>query len=623
MTENVARIDDDVAKIEADSHRYIGNGIAWSGLLYIALGLFMIVVGNIWDTLPLNTPGVFQLLGYYAQGAYIKYMSIAFFGIGGLVIASGLLYKNRTGSKPVIKLSRITAIVQQPWIAIALLVIGGIWLYIINDSSGAGHFASTFAKLAGYDLSNQGQRDQYIWMMEQYPIMPFLMFGVLSLCIYPMTMYTSAVLLQDTGLTMNKKKSMPQEQRFRMYTVKGLFVGGIFCCIIGVAVWGIGYVRAIGLDLTYFLLPMYTYDLWMNLYYIFPIVFGVACMITSFVYYFAPRSTVARVLAWYCGLVLLLVPFCWFFTITLVMNLWHTGKEIEPKKSRRSFFYGFAIAIFSILIPLFIFWMLGLNLLNPGAFSFTINWSNLTQQAGGLVWTFTLILVLFYVVAALYMIIEARSSTVAAQKSFMRGLAFLFTFLALMELVVVLYSVLYHPPYGFALIPNTIDSTAGSGNGVRGDLGLAIEFAGISVIYITFCIEKYIKNSKSYILTKIILILAIAGSLAFFFSYVPDISNAKWYKTGGYAFLAFPVIGMVFGMLLILVTYGQLAKQTSGDIRKNSITIMVGFLITIAAVILHTLRGNLPLFPFNWLVFIVLNIVGIVILMQGILKSSY
>src|SRR5271157_2541493 len=236
---------------------------------------------------------------------------------------------------------------------------------------------------------------------------------------------------------------------------------------------------------------------------------------------------------------------------------------------------------------------------------------------------FTLILVLFYVVAALYMIIEARSSTVAAQKSFMRGLAFLFTFLALMELVVVLYSVLYHPPYGFALIPNTIDSTAGSGNGVRGDLGLAIEFAGISVIYITFCIEKYIKNSKSYILTKIILILAIAGSLAFFFSYVPDISNAKWYKTGGYAFLAFPVIGMVFGMLLILVTYGQLAKQTSGDIRKNSITIMVGFLITIAAVILHTLRGNLPLFPFNWLVFIVLNIVGIVILMQGILKSSY
>ena len=35
------------------------------------------------------------------------------------------------------------------------------------------------------------------------------------------------------------------------------------------------------------------------------------------------------------------------------------------------------------------------------------------------------------------------------------------------------------------------------------------------------------------------------------------------------------------------------------------------------------MRGNLPQFPFNWLVFIVLNIVGLLVLMEGILKTNY
>ncbi len=86
--------------------------------------------------------------------------------------------------------------------------------------------------------------------------------------------------------------------------------------------------------------------------------------------------------------------------------------------------------------------------------------------------------------------------------------------------------------------------------------------------------------------------------------------------------MALPIIGLVFGVLMILITYGQLAAQTSGDIKKNALTIFYGFLITVAAAILHVLRSSLS-FPFNWVVFIVLNIVGVIVFMQGILKSSY
>nr|MDO8111705.1 hypothetical protein [Candidatus Sigynarchaeota archaeon] len=604
--------------LDIENRKYLGNGIAWSGVLYIAMGFFMIVVGNIWLTLPLNTPSIFQIIGYYGQADYIKYMSIAFFGIAVLVIASGILYKKRGEEEKIRKLSKIVAIVQQPWIAIALIAIAGVWLYIILDADG--DLAAAIASMNGLDVSDEQQKYEFIWLMEKLPIVPFLLFGVFSIAIYPMTMYSSAILLQDTGMSFPWDPIMSYDDRARKYAVKGMLVGGVYYIIIGVAIWGLGYVRAIGIDVFYPNFPMETYPMWLNVYYIFPIAFGICCIATSFLYYFYSTKIWARSLAWYCGFMQMLVPvFGWFFGINLMLNLWHSGKEMDAKVARRGLFYGFSVAIFSTLVPLFIFIMIGLNRIVPTSFRFAIDWSNLKAQVDGLVWTFTLVLVLFYFIAGFYLIMESIVSNVAAQRSFQRGLACMFLFLGLVELSVLMYSIFKVQPYpGIIILPPTIPAPAD----VRGDNSVVFLLACASVIYITYCIEKYIKNSKNMVITKLIFILALGGVAALIFSFIPAISGGEWYQIGGYVFMGLPIIGLAFGVLMILITYGQLAAQTSGDIKKNALTILYGFLITVVAAILHVLRSSLS-FPFNWVVFIVLNIVGVIVFMQGILKSSY
>nr|MDO8119315.1 hypothetical protein [Candidatus Sigynarchaeota archaeon] len=140
---------------------------------------------------------------------------------------------------------------------------------------------------------------------------------------------------------------------------------------------------------------------------------------------------------------------------------------------------------------------------------------------------------------------------------------------------------------------------------------------------IVYCIERFLKNSKHMIVTIAVVCMAVAGVAGLVFSFIPAINAAEWYQTGGYVIMAFPAVGLLLGILMILITYGKLAAQTSGEIKKNAITILAGFIVTVLASVLHVLRNQIAEFPFNWLVFIVLNIIGVLIYMRGILKASY
>jgi len=606
-------------EIEQANKRLLGSGIAWSGLLHLAMAGLALVVGNIWNTLPINTPGVFQIIGNYFQAIYIQLAAIPLAATGTLVIVSGFLYRARGSGKK--GFARVVAFLQQPWIPLACIVVAGLWIYIVIDAGDEGDFGQAFASLQGLDLSVDNDRYAFIWYMQQYPIALLLFYGVLSVCIYPLTMYTSAITLQDTGAVMLRKDletTMPFDKKFRMYAVKGLFTGGIFYIIIGVAVWGIGYVYSLGIDVMYPLVKIEAYPMWKSVYYLFPVSFGLACMATSVAYYFWPRAPSSRVLAWYCGLVQMLVPVIgWFFGITLMMNLRATQENVEKKVAHRTVFYAFSAAIFSILVPLFVFWMVALDRSYPGRFSFTIDPDNLEAQVNGLVWTATLVLVLFYFLAAFYLIMESLSGEIAVKKSFQRGLAFLFICLGIVELVVILYSVF--SKMGITILPDMIPPPAE----VRGDNSIMFLFVGLSVTYIVYCIERFLKNSKHMIVTIAVVCMAVAGVAGLVFSFIPAINAAEWYQTGGYVIMAFPAVGLLLGILMILITYGKLAAQTSGEIKKNAITILAGFIVTVLASVLHVLRNQIAEFPFNWLVFIVLNIIGVLIYMRGILKASY
>ncbi|MBN2154241.1 MAG: hypothetical protein JW839_22490, partial [Candidatus Lokiarchaeota archaeon] len=513
--------------------------------------------------------------------------------------------------------ARILALVIQPWIALALLALAAIWL--VQALEPDGDIAELFAPIYNLDVSDEVDRAHYIYILGGLPIVEFLSFAIGNLAILPFSFYTSAVILQDTRAVAIKGREFSDdyEQRHRQYAAKGLFNGGIFAMIIGAALFGIGFVLGIGLDATWPLFQLDNYRIFMDVYAWFPIAFGVVCMAASIAYYARPAAHVPRVLAWYCALVLMLVPVVgWFFGLNLIMNLRETGKNLEPKAARKQVFYGLFIAAFSVLVPLFVFWMIGLNKLVPSRFDFAIDLGNLSDQVDGIAWTATLVLAIALSLAAVYSFMEARASTIDAQRKFQVGMGMLFTFLAITELVVMFYSIYKVTPY-----PNVVIFPEVAGQ--RGDIGWVLPLAGASVVYITYCIEKYIKNSQALVFTKLQVIFCLFGPVSIVVSYIPAVTGSDWYGDwGGYLLFGAPAVSLLIGLIAIPIVYGALARQTSGTIKKNALTILFGFLITVLGIILHAMRGEFPV-PFDYVIYIIMTIVGVLVLMRGILSTSY
>jgi hypothetical protein len=161
----------------------------------------------------------------------------------------------------------------------------------------------------------------------------------------------------------------------------------------------------------------------------------------------------------------------------------------------------------------------------------------------------------------------------------------------------------------------------------RGDALLALAMACCSSIFIIHSIEKYIKNSKRFPLTILVLLGGMAGIGSVVFAHVRVAflgpAPPEWAAYLDYGLTGLMIVGMVITIIALPVIYFTLATQTSGDLKKNSLTIAWGFLITFLMVLLHLLRDIVGDMPLNWMVFIFGNIIGALILLSGYMRSTY
>ncbi|MEX2682769.1 MAG: hypothetical protein Q6373_014355 [Candidatus Sigynarchaeota archaeon] len=270
-------------------------------------------------------------------------------------------------------------------------------------------------------------------------------------------------------------------------------------------------------------------------------------------------------------------------------------------------------------------WFLGLDAAYPGFYSFQIDSNNLAEQANGLAWTLTMILVMFYWISGAFLLMEGKVSTADVQRKFHYGLAMLFILIGLAQGIVVFYSIFKTTPFHFS--PILIPNMAPLG---RSDTLFALAFACWSAVRIIYIIEKYIKKSKKYPLTVLILLGAIAGTAGIACSYIQaatwsnEDAAPSWWQYVGYGVLGLSGLALIITIISLPVIYFSLAIQASGDLRKNSAIIGTGYLLTFVMVILHLLREMiLADLPLNWMVFIFGNIIGALILISGYMRSTY
>ena len=319
-----------------ENRKNLSTGIMWSSLFYFAMGVMMIIISRIWAMLPLNTPGLYQTIGASEHILGIRFLSSSlFFAMGSIVLISGYLYGRDPGNTRIRRFSKIVAILQQPWIGIVFVVIAGVWLYIIFEPDS--EFGTSIAQVLyniDLDVVDEQQAEinlyAFINIIKLYPAPEFLLFGLGIIMLSPMTMYSSAILLHDTGINMNKKRlvlAQPYEKRSRIYITWGLTFAGIFYIIVGLVFYILGVAMKIGLDLFYPLISLESTHFFTNFYAWFPIGFGIATLAVRFLYRFKPNAMVSRSMAWYIAIVQMIIPiYGWFFGISLMMNLYYTGK---------------------------------------------------------------------------------------------------------------------------------------------------------------------------------------------------------------------------------------------------------------------------------------------------------
>jgi hypothetical protein len=305
-------------------------------------------------------------------------------------------------------------------------------------------------------------------------------------------------------------------------------------------------------------------------------------------------------------------------------------------QKRKAIFLILSFGICALILYGVVTWFFALDALDSlhaGHFTFILP-ADLTQPANGLAWTLTIALTLFYWVAGLFLIMEGKVSTVEVQKKFHYDLAFMFLLIGLAQGAIALYSICTeeisaNPPYNHMLFPQ-IEQVFPPGLVLfeRGDALFALALASSSSVFIIHSIEKYIKNSKRFPLTILVIIGAFCGIGAIILSHVkaaiwPGVDPDAWVVYLSYALVGFMIVGMVITIIALPVIYFALAKQTSGELKKNSLTIAWGFLITFLMVLLHLLRDIVEDMPLNWMVFIFGNMIGALILISGYMRSTY
>lgn len=290
--------------------------------------------------------------------------------------------------------------------------------------------------------------------------------------------------------------------------------------------------------------------------------------------------------------------------------------SMDPEEKQQMAFMIVASACFMLIIPALFLMMKALNEINPESFGMEIDLSG-RVQVDGLTWIVTIILSMFYFIAGIYLYIEAKKTSVMTGRRFQYGLVLMFVFMGFAQLIVVVQSMLLNEPFNIVLVAKLAS--------VRGDTVMALSFACFSPAYAIYQIEKQVKDSKRFILTKFVFAGMIASIVALFMAdiqeCVPSLERDLAWRVASYSILGLMGLSLFVSYMSIPTIYITLGKKTYGGLRRNSNLIAGAFIILILSTLLHILRGNIPDFPFNWLVFIITSIVGAMLLISEYTRS--
>lgn len=203
-----------------------------------------------------------------------------------------------------------------------------------------------------------------------------------------------------------------------------------------------------------------------------------------------------------------------------------------------------------------------------------------------------LFLIFLFWIGGIYMFIESRSSKIEVQRQLHIGLA---------QMLVI---------WGFGFLPTLISSVIWEGRlftlfntpsifpevgDLSGDAPLAAAFLIFSISFSMNNIEKYIKNSKKYILTKILraisIICLVVFILGFYEAEIPELKEEPFWYYFIYIILFLAIFTILIAFFSLPIIYFNLAKKTSGGLRKNSLIIAVGYLFLIVALIFQALKS--------------------------------
>ncbi|MHA1793155.1 MAG: hypothetical protein ACTSVI_10960 [Promethearchaeota archaeon] len=338
---------------EIQKNVVIGNyGVA---ILYASMGLLMIVISRLLATLPLNTPGFYEVLGSMDHVLGIRYgTSTAFFMLALATLVVIIIYKRNPATKRNKRIARLMAIIQQPWIPIITLIFALAWG--IQGFDPSGDFSEIFAKLYGLDVNNLADELHYQYIMSRMPILEFLMFSIGSFVLSPFTWYSSSILMQHSGWRPKRKKRKNFEindNKLRINAGTRLFQSGVIYILMSLIVYMFGLLLGYGPALLYPYFKTSHYYLFKSIYSWYPLVFGLYCITMAVLYYFLPRNTITRHMTWIASFIQFLIPiFGVFFGIIALRELWYSGKKILGSRVKNEMLISLLIATIIIVISI-------------------------------------------------------------------------------------------------------------------------------------------------------------------------------------------------------------------------------------------------------------------------------